>query len=125
MPNYRLSKVGRASAVLTTGEVAGAALDLDTVKNKQPIVDFSFTQGMLTNVVVRFYGSMDGTTYDLLGDLSVPGTSSVTLTADTERMYIIPALPGVKWFRVTAQGTGTVTNSLCAFTYRWDKRGTT
>jgi hypothetical protein len=121
--NYRLSKVGRASAVLTTGEVAGAALDLDICKDKQVTIDLSFTIGMLTNVTVRFYGSTDGTTYDLLAHLAVPGTSSVALTASTERMYVMPPLPGVKWFRVTVQGSGTVTNSLCDFTYRYDRRG--
>ncbi|HEX5076795.1 MAG TPA: hypothetical protein VFW03_26545 [Gemmatimonadaceae bacterium] len=121
--NYRKSKVGRASAVLTTGEVAGAALDLDQAKDKQVVVDLSFTIGMLTNVTARFYGSVDGTTYDLLGHLAVPGTASVVLTADTEKMFIMPALPGIKWFRVSVQGSGTVTNSLCQFTYRYDKRG--
>jgi hypothetical protein len=124
MANYRKAKAGRASAVLTTGEVAGAAFDLDLAKDNQVIVDFSFTIGMLTNVTARFYGSMDGTTYDLLADLSVPGTSSIALTASTERMYIMPPLPGVKWFRVSVQGSGTVTNSLCAFDYRYRRPGT-
>jgi hypothetical protein len=123
MANYRLSKVGRASAVLTTGEVAGAAIDLDLCKDKQVTVDFSFTLGMLTNVTVRFYGSKDGTTYDLVAPLATLGTSSVALTANTERMYIMPAMPGVKWFRVSVQGSGTVTNSLCAFDYLYDRRG--
>lgn len=123
MANYRMAMTGRASAVLTTGEVAGAALDLDNVKNKQPVVDLSFTLGMLTNITARFYGSIDGTTYDLLAELSVPGTSTVVLTASTERLYIMPPLPGIKWFRVSVQGSGTVTDSLCAFTYRYDKRG--
>jgi hypothetical protein len=121
--NYRKSKVGRASAVLTTGEVAGAALDLDLCKDKQVTIDLSFTLGMLTNITARFYGSMDGTTYDLLADLSVPGTSSVVLTASTERIYIMPPLPGIKWFRVSLQGSGTVTSSLADFTYRYDRRG--
>jgi hypothetical protein len=123
MANYRLSKVGRASAVLTTGEVAGSALDLDLCKNKQVIVDLSFTLGSLTNITARFYGSMDGTTYDLLAELAVPGTSTVVLTASTERMYVMSPLPGVKWFRVSVQGSGTVTSSLCDFTYRYDRRG--
>ncbi len=124
MANYKKALLGRASAVLTTGEVAGAALDLELAKDKRVVVDFSFTIGMLTNVTVRFYGSMDGTTYDLIGDLAVPGTSSVALTANTERLYTMPPLMGVKWFRVSVQGSGTVTNSLCDFTYRYERRGT-
>lgn len=124
MANYKKALLGRASAVLTTGEVAGAALDLELAKDKRVTVDLSFTLGMLTNVTVRFYGSMDGTTYDLLGDLAVPGTASVVLTADTAKMFLMPPLMGVKWFRVSVQGSGTVTNSLCDFTYRYERRGT-
>jgi hypothetical protein len=123
MANYRLSKLGRASAVLTTSEVAGTAIDLDLCKNKQVVVDFGFTLGMLTNVTARFYGSTDGTNYFLLADLAVPGTSSIVLTASTDRFYVMPPLPGVKWFRVSVQGSGTVTSSLCDFTYLYDRRG--
>jgi hypothetical protein len=124
MANYKKALLGRASAVLTTGEVAGAALDLELAKDKRVIVDLSFTLGMLTNATARFYGSMDGTTYDLIGDLAVPGTSSVVLTANTERLYTMPPLFGVKWFRVSLQGSGTVTSSLADFTYRYERRGT-
>jgi len=119
--NYCKAKVGRASAILTTGEVAGTALSLIGIRGQLVTVDFSFTIGSLTNVTVKFYGSMDGTTYD---PINVYGTAmQEVLTASAERCYIVPALPGWKWFRVSVQGSGTATNSLCTFTYRWEKPG--
>lgn len=118
--DYSEKLVGRASAVLTTSEVAGAALSLDQVRDKRVSVDLSFTIGSLTNVVVVFYVSDDGTTYDQLYDGATALTE--TLTADGERAYQMPSLAGWKYFRVSVNGTGTVTSSLCDFTYRFDKR---
>jgi hypothetical protein len=121
MLNYTKSKSGRASAVLTTGEVAGTALSLIGIRGQLVTVDLSFTIGSLTNVTVRFYASMDGTTYD---QININGTNmQEVLTASSERCYVVPALPGWKWFRVSVQGSGTVTSSLCDFTYRWEKPG--
>lgn len=112
------SQVGRAAAILTTGEVAGARINLDRVKDSTVTVDLSFTLGSLTNVVVRFYTSMDGTTYDPIAINAALITE--TITADAERCYVLPNLAGWKWMRVSVQGTGTVTGSSCAFTYRYD-----
>ena len=121
MLNYTKSKPGRASAVLTTGEVAGTALSLIGIRGQLVTVDLSFTIGSLTNCTVRFYASMDGTTYD---QINIAGSNmQETLTGDSERCYVVPALPGWKWFRVSVQGSGTVTSSLCDFTYRWEKPG--
>lgn len=121
MADYTRSLVGRAAAILTTSEVAGAAMDLDKVQDSAVTVDFSFTLGSLTNVTVRFYASMDGTTYDQIYN----GGTAVQeiLTASGERCYVIPKLPGWKKFRVSVQGSGTVTSSSAAFTYRWLRRG--
>ncbi len=121
MPDYTRQVVGRASAVLTTAEVAGAALNLGQVKDKILSVDTSFTIGSLTNVILTFYASFDGTNYDVITNGVTAMTE--TLTASAERCYIVGPLTGYKWFRVSATGTGTVTNSLCAITYRFEKRG--
>lgn len=113
--------VGRSAAILTTGEVAGATFDLNNAWGSQVTVDLSFTIGSLTNVVVRFYASMDGTTFDPISLGSTLMTE--TLTASTERCYVMPALPGWKNFRVSLQGTGTTTSSTANFTYRYLRRG--
>lgn len=113
--------VGRSAAILTTGEVAGNAFDLNNAYQSQVCVDFSFTLGSLTNVIVRFYASMDGTTYDPIYN----GTTAITetLTASGERCYVLPPLSGWKYFRVSVQGTGTVTSSTANFSYRYLRRG--
>lgn len=116
-----VSYPGRSAAVLTTSEVAGTALDLNNAHESQCTVDLSFTIGSLTNVTVRFYASMDGTTYD---PIYVNGaTIAETLTASAERCYALPPLVGWKHFRVSLQGSGTVTNSTANFSYRMLRRG--
>lgn len=115
------STVGRSAAILTTGEVAGATLDLNNAWGSQVTVDLGFTIGSLTNVIVRFYASIDGTTFDPISDGSTILTE--TLTASAERCYVVPALPGWKNFRVSLQGTGTTTSSTANFTYRYLRRG--
>jgi hypothetical protein len=119
-PNRSL--VGRAAAILTTGEVAGAALDLNLTHASTVSVDFSFTIGSLTNVIVKAYASTDGTTYDPVTDHSGAAWSR-TETASVERCYSIPAMPGWKFFRLTLTGTGTVTSSTAAYTYRYLRFG--
>lgn len=115
------SFVGRSAAILTTAEVAGATFDLNNAYNSQVTVDFTFTIGSLTNVVVRFYASMDGTTFVPIAQSGAVLTETVTATAT--RAYVVQPLSGWKNFRVTVQGTGTVTSSSCAFTYRYLRRG--
>jgi hypothetical protein len=112
---------GRNAAVLTTSEVAGSAFDLNNAYQSQVCVDFSFTIGSLTNVIVKFYASMDGTTYDPIYN----GTTALTetLTASGERCYVMPPLSGWKYFRASVQGTGTVTSSTANFSYRYLRRG--
>lgn len=110
--------VGRASAVLTTGEVAGARINLAKCKDASLTVDLDFTIGSLTNVIVRFYTSMDGTTYK---PVAVNGALlTETITANATRCYTVPDLNGWPFFRVSVQGTGTVTGSLCAFNYNYN-----
>lgn len=120
-PNRALA--ARSSAVLTTGEVAASALDLNEAWGSNVNVHVEFTLGMLTNVVLRFYVSADGTNWK---QIHAPGSTVAamvsTLTASASINIPVPALAGWKHFRVTAQGTGTVTNSLLALTYRYLRR---
>lgn len=115
------SSPGRTAAILTTGEVAGSAMDLNKAHEGQCTVDLSFTLGSLTDITVRFYASMDGTTYD---PIYINGAAiTEVLTASAERCYVMPSLAGWKFFRVSVQGNGTLTNSTCNFLYRYLKAG--
>lgn len=123
MADYTRSLVGRAAAILTTGEVAGTTLNLLTsnIADMRLCVDISLAIGSLDNAAFRFYASVDGTNFDLI---YVGGTAStITLNADANICVAIPPLVGYKYFRVSVQGTGTPTNSSAAFTYRWHRRG--
>ena len=119
-PNKSL--VGRAAAILTTGEVAGAALDLNSAWGSLVTADLSFTLGSLTNVTVRAYASVDGVTYDPV--TTDDGTAwSVVLTGSAERCYNFRSLAGWKFFRLSLQGSGTTTSSSADYTYRYLRRG--
>lgn len=119
---HNRSLLARASAVLTTSEVAATRIDLNECRGSEVSVDIDFTLGMLTNGIFRFYVSMDGTTY-VPFDMNGAAAVSYTLTATATRAVTIRA-PGWKYFRLTVQGTGTVTDSLADITYRYLRRGT-
>lgn len=116
------SQVARTAAILTTSEVAGTSFDLNNAWGSQVCVDLGFTIGSLTNVIVRFYVSTDNSTFD---PIAVNGGTLMTetLTASAERCYVVPALPGWKWFRISLHGTGTATSSTANASYRYLKRG--
>jgi hypothetical protein len=119
-PNRSLA--ARAAAVLTTGEVAATAMDLNDAWGSLVTVDVDFTLGSLTNGIVRFYASMDGTTYKQL--IVNAGTlMTETMTANATRSWSLPHLAGWKYFRASIQGTGTVTSSSATITYRYLRRG--
>lgn len=121
-PNRML--VARAAAILTTGEVAAAGLDLNEAWSADVAVQADFTLGSLTNVVLRFYASVDGATwYQVYAGTSVLAALTATLTANGTITVPVPALGGFKFFRATAQGTGTVTSSSLTLTYRYLRRG--
>ncbi len=117
-PNKSLA--ARASAVLTNAEVKTAAFDINNAADATVSVDIAFTLGSLTNVILKFYVSMDGVTWIDAGDFA--GLNSYTLTASTTKAFCI-AHPGWKFFAVGATGTGTVTSSLLAVNLRYLKRG--
>lgn len=121
MADYSLKQVGRAAAILTTGEVAGATFKLSRAKDRKVTVALTFTIGSLTDVDVHFYGSVDGTNWDVIAPNGAAMTE--TLTASAERMYPVPSMEGVKFFRVSVQGGGTVTSSSCAFDYLYTRPG--
>ena len=111
----------RAAAVLTTGEVAAAALDLNEAWGSNVSVQLAFTLGSLTNVIVKHYVSMDGTAYVPVA--SGTAVQTETITADATRAYSLTGLGGWKFYRATLQGTGTVTSSSATLTYRYLRRG--
>lgn len=113
-------QTGRAAAILTTGEVAASTLTLARAHESELLVDLSFTLGSLTNVILRFYVSDDGSAWNTMCDIG--GNLSYTLTADTERCFLIKA-PGIKFFRASVQGTGTVTSSIATILYRYNTKG--
>lgn len=119
-PNKSL--LARAAAILTTGEVAGASLDLNEAWGDGVSVQLDFTLGSLTNVIIRFYVSMDGTTfYALRGQTGAAVTE--TVTASATNAYSVPIPAGWKFFRASLQGTGTVTSSSATLNYRYLRRG--
>ncbi len=119
-PNRSL--VARAAAILTTAEVAAASVDLNEGWGDGISVGLDFTLGSLTNVVVRFYVSMDATTwYTLRG--STAAALAATETAGGNFAYAMESLAGWKFFRASVQGTGTVTSSSATLTYRYLRRG--
>lgn len=118
---YNRSLVARAAAILTASEVAATRLDVNEARGTALNVQVDFTLGSLTNVVIKFYVSMDGTNwYEYRAGTGASITQ--TLTANTVMSVPIDAT-GWKFFRASAQGTGTVAGSSCALTYRYVRRG--
>lgn len=122
--NY-LRKNIRSSAVLTGSYVAstvlgptGTGTDIDPVENNQLALYISFTIGSLTSAEVKVEFSNDGTTYYQETSTSVSsGTSTDSLLAHTytatgNYRLLIPIVD--RYIKVSAKGTGTVTNSLMA-----------
>lgn len=112
--------VVRSSVVLTTGEVAGNTFTVNNAKDSELNVHVSFTLGMLTNGIFKWYASKDGSTWVPMSDFS--GAVSYTLTASTEKVYNFDC-KGWRFFRVSATGTGTVTNSLAEVKVQHLRRG--
>lgn len=110
----------RAAAILTTGEVAAASLDINAAWGGNITVQLDFTLGSLTNVIVRHYVSIDGTNFYQVS--SGTAAESETITATATRCIRLTGLGGWKFFRTSLQGTGTLTSSSATLTYRYLKR---
>jgi hypothetical protein len=120
-PNRSL--VARAAAILTNAEVAATRIDLNECWGGQVSVQVDFTIGSLTNVILKGYVSDDGTTYRLVSaEVAVPTAMTATLTATATPVLVFSGLGGWKYFRVSAEGTGTVTSSSLALKYRYLRR---
>lgn len=113
-------KVIRSSAVLTTGHVASTILD-DCLRFSQLELLCKYTKGSLTSVEILVEVSINGTDYFQDTNVSVTtGTSTLspnefTYTGATGN-FIIRLPVGYQFIKVSAKGTGTVTNSLLALT---------
>lgn len=123
--NYYFTPI-RASAVLTTGYVAGTILGgtnqpnntLESLwKNNQLILYVAFTIGSLTNTTIKVEFSNDGVTwYEETTDYLAATTGVITETVTTRIFtatgnYRIPIKIQDNFIRISALGTGTVTGS--------------
>jgi len=116
--NYSIFPV-RASAIVTTSYVAGTVIGPgeNLSQNNQLIALVSFTKGSLTTLEFKFEFSHDGTTYyqQTFGAIS-SGTSTDTVgehAVSATGNYRIAIPVKDNYLKISAKGTGTVTNSLC------------
>lgn len=115
------SMVARQAAILTTGEVAASRLDLDKTAGAELSLQLDFTLGSLTNVILKGYVSMDGSTWY---EHRAPTGAAITQTLTANATIAIPVVAkGWKFFRASVQGTGTVTSSSATLRYRYRRRG--
>lgn len=110
----------RESAILTDSYVAGTVIGPSemTEKYDQLNVEVQFTKGSLTSAEVKLEFSHDGSTYfqETFQDISA-GTSTDSLgehSYSATGNYLIERPLKYRYVRISAKGTGTVTNSLMA-----------
>lgn len=108
----------RASAVLTNGYVAGTILDVSEANQVSIFIDF--TIGSLTSASVKIETSPDGTnyfqeTFDAIS-AGVNTESAGTHLLGATGTYVLNIPVMAKTMKISAIGTGTVTNSLMAVT---------
>lgn len=113
----------RASAVLTNGYVAATVLGAATESSQnglrnQLMLLVDFTLGSLTSAQIKVEFSPDGTDYyqETFGAIAA-GVETDTLgvhTLTATGKYRIPIPCKDNFVKISAQGTGTVTNSLMA-----------
>lgn len=110
----------RAAAILTTGAVDASIFTLPKAWAERLAVDMRFTLGSLTNCTFAFYvADKDQTAWIPIE--SAGGNVSWVPTASGNRSVVIEA-PGWSFFKVTCQGSGTVTSSSATVYYRWITR---
>lgn len=110
----------RASAVLTNGYVAGTVLgptNGNVSKNSQLIIYAGFTIGSLTDTIIKVEFSHDGTTYYQETFDGSPSSGVITEALGTRKLtatgnYRISIPIKDNYIKISAIGTGTVTDSL-------------
>jgi len=112
----------RDSAVLTDTYVAGTVINLTDGGFNQLVIYPSFTIGSLTSAEIKVEFSKDGTTYHQ-ETLEEPTSASGTITAYAAEHKLgstynpripVPIHSGETHIKISAKGTGTMTNSLLA-----------
>lgn len=111
----------RAAAILTTGVVSSTTFVVPKCWASRFTLDIRFTVGSLTNVTLLYYVSMDASTWVPCETLGA-GVLTHVLTADTTKAVNFDGT-GWAYFKVTAQGSGTVTSSSLTLTSRFATRG--
>lgn len=116
----------RASAVLTNSYVAGTVLGSGSVTsgvvnlNNQLILYVQLTLGSLTTAEIKIEFSNDGTTYvqetydDIAASTGIVTERQMVRTFAANGNFRIPIQMNDKYVKISAHGTGTVTNSLMA-----------
>lgn len=108
----------RAAAILTNAYVAGTVLE-NTQKSNVMTINFDFTIGSLTDAQIKVEVSTDGVNYyHLQSDSISAGVNTLAglvykLTADATGSTT-PLTINTKYIKVSAIGTGTVTDSSLA-----------
>ena len=120
MLNYE-KKAVRAAAILTDSYVAGTIVQPDlavyshSAGQNQLTVMIAFTIGSLTSAQVKVEFSDDGTTYYQDTNASTSwGTTTLSLgeySFSAAGNYLIHIPIRYKYIKISAKGTGTVTNS--------------
>ena len=104
----------RSAAILTTSYVAGTVIS-NVAHNDQLMLYISFTIGSLTSLQLKIEFSYDGVTYYQETNGSGSGqTITQTLAEHTWAAtgnYRIPVPIKDRYIKISAKGTGTVTNS--------------
>jgi len=105
---YNLKKVFpvRAEAELTTSYVAGNIIDVSDAN--QLILYVKFTKGLLTSAEIKIEFSADNTTFYQERN-SIDALKTHSFNADGNYRLVIPVME--KYVKVSAKGTGTVTDS--------------
>lgn len=111
-------KTVRSAAILTDAYVAGTVLE-NCEKYNSLILNIAFTKGSLTDCQIKVEVSKDGTNYyQLMSDSVTAGVNSpaalvykftANMTGSTTPISIL-----TKYIKISAIGTGTVTNSSLA-----------
>ncbi len=119
MDDYKIYSV-RSSAVLTNSYVAGTVIgDPNLIYEKnQLVILVGFTIGSLTSGGIKVEFSPDGTTYyneaydDIATSTGVISERLITRTFSATGNYRIAIPIKDRYIKISAIGTGTVTNSL-------------